>query len=166
MEQKKAGFAEQGESYIQALNAKIPPQDKESVDRVVVAGQKLMFSEQTHKYMLSSLLAEGDVADKLSVGMIRLVIVLLQQAKGNIPPNIMLPAASILLVKACQYVDKTQGGMDMEILSDANTMMITGIHQKVKESDQSKPQEAAPQQAPQPTPQQPKPQGLLNTGVA
>lgn len=163
MEDKK-NFTAQSEKYIQAIYEKISPQDKESVERVVIAGQKLMFSEQTHKYMLEALQKEGDLADKLSVGMIQLVILLLQQAKGNIPPNVMLPAASILLVKACQYVEQTQGGMDMGILSDANTMMIAGIHQKVKELADSKGQ--APE-APQETPQEPaQPQGLLNAEVA
>ena len=135
-------FTAQGEQYIQTTYEKLPPQDKNSVERAVLDGQKIMFSQQTHKYMQEAIAHEGDLADNLAVAGVKLVILLLHETKGNIPPNIMLPAASILMVKACEYVDKTQGGMTMDIFYDALATMIAGIHKKVQEAragDQAQP---------------------------
>jgi hypothetical protein len=154
--EKKTGFDNIAEQYIAAIYEKLPPQDKESVERAVIAGQKLMFSPQTHKYMLESLNKEGDMAEKLSVGMMQLITLLLQKTKGNIPPNVMIPAAMILLAKACEYVDKTMGGMTNAIFAEGLKLLSAAIHIKVKEANQGKqgqtgqPEQAQPAQPPQP----------------
>lgn len=162
-------FSTKIEQVISTVYEKLPPEDKESVERVVLAGQKVMFSQETHKFMIAALSKQGDMDEKLSVGMIQFVIVLLQQAKGNIPPNVMIPAAVILLSEACKYVDRTQGGMTMDIFGDASSMMIAGIYRKVEEAQgQTKGQPAGqPEAMPegQPQPPQAAPQGLMQAGV-
>lgn len=158
-EKKETGFSSIGEQYIEAIYQKAPPQDKESIQRAVVAGLKLMFSPQTHKYMLESLNKEGDMVDKLNNGMMQLITLLLQKTKGNIPPNVMIPAASILLVNACQYVEKTGGEMNTGIFSEALKMLSASISLKVKEANG----QAKTGQKPQPTqPPAPQPSGLMS----
>jgi hypothetical protein len=165
-DKKSTGFTSTGEQYIAAVYEKLPPQDKESVQRAVIAGLKLMFSPQTHKYMLDSLNKEGDIAEKLSNGMMQLITILLQKTKGNIPPNVMIPAAAIMLVNACEYVEKTGGEMNTAIFSEALKMLNGSISIKVKEAQQGQGEAGAPEAA-QPT-AQPAAQagGLMSAPVA
>lgn len=154
----QSSFLADGEQYIQGVYAKIPPQDKGTVERVVAAGGKVMFSESTHKYMLEIINDKGDMATNLGAGIVQLMLLLLQQTKGNIPLNALTPAASILLIQAMEYVEKTQGGMSMEIFSDALKITIAGLMKKVKEitGDQTGQPDAAQPTAP------PAQSGLMN----
>ena len=142
-------FVENGEQYIEAVYQKAPPQDKGAIERTVVAGMKVMFSPQTHKYMLQTLSGDGDLPAKLSTGIVQLVILLHQKTKGAIPMNVMMPAAAILLVRAGEYVDKTEGGMNMDVFGEALKLMVAGVYrevQKMLEKQGVKPeQQAAPQ---------------------
>lgn len=153
---KSNGFAAQGEEYIKHLLEKIDPKDRDSLDRIVIAGQKVMFSKETHKYMLSMLDSQGEMSDKLGIGIVELLGLLFQQSKGNLPPHLAIPAGSILLVKACEYVEKTGGEMNIDIFSDAMTMMVTGIKKYAQEmeSQGQQPQGAPPAQGAQQPPAQ------------
>lgn len=125
-------FAETGEQYIEAVYQKLPPKDKGAVERAVVAGMKIMFSPQTHKYMLETLSGDGELSAKLSTGIIQLVILLHQKTKGAIPMNVMMPAAAILLVRAGEYVDKTEGGMNMDVFGESLKLMVAGVTREVQ----------------------------------
>lgn len=169
-EKKEGSFATQGEEYIKHLLEKIDPKDRESLDRIVIAGQKVMFSKETHKYMLDMLNAQGDMADKLGIGIVELLGLLFQQSKGGIPPHLAIPAGSILLVKACEYVEKTGGEINSDIFADANQMMVTGIKKYAQEMEAEQgqqpqsPQNAAQEQAPAPA-ADPNQRGLIAQGV-
>ncbi len=146
-EQKPKGdFIAQGEEQIQAIYESVPEKDRATVERVVQAGGKLMFSEQTHKYMLEIVDADGDMAGKLGVGIVQLMMLLHQQTKGKIPLNAWTPAASILLVNAMEFVEKTDGGMDMELYGQALKIMILSLTKKVKEITGQTDKQAEPAQ--------------------
>lgn len=115
-----------------------------------------MFSEQTHKYMQQMLEKEGDMAGKLGYGIVELMGLLLQQSKGNIPAQILAPAATILLVKACEFTEQQGEEMNMDIFSDALEITIAGLKKNIDGMSQWKqPPEPAqpeqPMQAEQPT---------------
>ena len=148
-------FSEQAALYVSSLMEKVSPKDRGSLERIVAAGEKVMFSKDTHQYMVDMLDQEGDLADKLGHGAVQLIKLLMQQSNGTMPPVLVIPAASLLLLKACEFVEKTDGGMTMEIFSAALKLMIAGIREEVSKV-QSQPQE--PQQSPQ---SQAQPQGLI-----
>lgn len=135
---------------------KIDPKDKGALQRVVVAGQKVMFSKETHQYMLEALDKEGQVADKLAIGIVQLMKMLFAQSKGTMPPQIIIPAASILLVKAAEFVDKTEGGMTIEVFGDALKLAVVGIREEFSKAGK----QGQPSQSPEAS--QPAPQGLIN----
>lgn len=147
VQKQKGDFVAQGEEYIKSVYAAAPPQDRGTIERAVQAGGKVMFSAQTHKYFLEIMDSEGDMAAKLGVGIVQLMMLMHQQTKGKIPLNVWTPAASILLVTAMEFVEKTEGGMDMELFGKALKIMIAGLVKKVKEitgqSDQQQPQQPA-----------------------
>lgn len=172
--EKNQNFTQQSEEFLKQLNAKIEPQDKGSLDRIVLAGQKIMFAKETHKYMLQMLETEGDIADKLGFGIVQLLGILAQQSKGKIPGKLLIPAGTILLLKVCEFIDRTGGEMSMKIFSDAIKVMTAGIYKQaqtakgklpppVNNRPQAAQQQATPQamQQAQATPQVAPQGGLL-----
>ena len=104
--------------------------------------------------MLEIMESEGDMAAKLGVGIVQLMILLNQQAKGRIPLNVWTPAASILLVNAMEFIEKTDGGMDMDLFSKALKIMIAALMKKVKELTGQSDQEEQPPAQPTAPPAQ------------
>src|SRR5512139_436096 len=100
-------FTKQSAEYEKHLNDKVAPEDRESLARIVLAGQKVMFSEQTHKYMVEMLDKPGDMSGKLAYGIVELMGLLVEQSKGKIPPQLIIPAGSLLLLKACEFIART-----------------------------------------------------------
>ena len=163
MKPVQKNFLAEGEQIIQDIYSKVPPQDKATVERVVKAGGTIMFSQQTHKYMQEILNTEGDIAPKLGIGIVQLMLLLNQQTKGKIPLNAWTPAASILLVNAMEFVDKTEGGMTFEIYDQALKIMIAGLSKKVKElTGQGEGTQPGPPTG-QPASPALQPTGLINT---
>jgi len=157
-------FSEEGKKYIGYLEEKIAPEDKESLRRIIIAGKKIMFSKQTHKYMIQMLEKQGDLSEKLGVGMVELMGLVFQHSQGNLKLQLLVPAGSILLVSAGEYVDKTQGGMTMDIFSEANKIMSAGIKKQVEDGvarQGSQPGGAQPTQPNQMQPQSTPPAGLI-----
>lgn len=153
------GFSEESAGFIKSIYEKIDPKDEQSLNRTVRAGAEMMFSAKTHKYMQQILDKEGDMAGKLGYGIVELMGLLFKQSKGNIPPQIIAPAAAILLVKACEFVEKKGEEMNMDIFGDALEMLMAGLKKNIDEMGKK----PAGQQAPaQPTPPAPAAQGLIN----
>lgn len=155
-------FAKQSAEYAKHLNEKVAPQDRGSLERIVLAGQKVMFSEKTHKYMLEMLDKPGDTAGKLAYGIVELMGLLLQQSKGNMPPQLIIPAGSLLLLKACEFVARTGGEMDMDIYTEGLKLMIAGLRKQIENPEKNV--QSEPGAMPQP-PQQTAPQGLIGQGA-
>ena len=153
---QKGGFTANAEQFIKNVYEKIDPADKESLDRVVVAGQKLMFSKETHQAMLDAIEGEGDMADKLGMGIVQLMMILFQQSKGNMPPQVIMPAASILLAKACEYIERTGGEMSTAIFGEALKLTTVGLHRQLSKMTGEQP---SGQQQEQP------PSGIINQNM-
>ena len=161
-------FAAQAAEYEKHLNEKIDPKDRESLGRIVLAGQKVMFSEKTHKYMLEMLDKPGDTSGKLAYGIVELMGLMLQQSKGNMPPQLIIPGASMLLLKACEFVARTGGEMNMDIYAEAVKLMIAGLRKQIEgagQQQQPQQQGAIQQQAQAPQPEQQATQGLIGQGA-
>lgn len=163
-EMQPSGFMAEGEKYIETVYQKITPADKGAVERAVAAGGKVMFSAETHKYMTQILDGEGDIPTKLGYGITQLMVILFKQSGGNLPMNVWAPAGSILLVRAMEFVDKTDGGMSMEIFSEALKTMLAGMKIKVNEiisKNQPNGQATEQPQAAQPSTPAPTAPGLM-----
>lgn len=83
---------------------KIPPELQNAYERVVVAGMKVMFSKETNKYVLKALESGGSNADKLGTGVAELLLMLFAQSNKTMPPQVMIPAGTELVVQAADFV--------------------------------------------------------------
>ena len=159
---QKGPFASQGQQFIKAVYEKINPKDKGSLDRIVKAGSQIMFSKDTHKYMLQALEGEGDMSEKIGMGIVQLMTILYEQSKKSMPLQLMMPAASIFVELACEYVDKEQGGMTMDIFSEALQLVGVGLHRMLSGKIGNEQSGTQPQGTQPPGSQQNAQAGLIN----
>lgn len=86
---------------------KLPPELQNAYERVVVAGMKMMFSKETSKYMLQQLESPGSMAEKLGNGVAELMIALFMQSNKTMPPQVIIPAGTELVVQAADFIKKS-----------------------------------------------------------
>jgi len=102
-----------GQGLIAALIAqirakiKIPANLKDAYKRIVSAGLKIMFDAKTHKMVLDTINAGGDLGKNIGEGAAGLVFLIYKQAK-NPPPQLMIPAGMEFVLQAFEYIEKTQ----------------------------------------------------------
>lgn len=87
---------------------KMPPELQNAYERVVIAGMKLMFSKETHKLMLKEFERKGPIAERLGKGIAGLMIILFNQSNKSIPPQVIIPAGTNLLMQAVQFMRATK----------------------------------------------------------
>lgn len=86
---------------------KVPPQLQEAYQKIVAAGMKVMFSEQTGGMMMQQLKSSPDIVKNISTGMAGLMAILFRQSK-EMPQELILPAALELLTHAVDFITRTK----------------------------------------------------------
>lgn len=85
----------------------LDPESQTIVRRVAVAGQQVLFSQQTHNQVFDDMMSgQGDVSAKLGNGIAHNMLVLFDQSKATMPKGALLPAGGILLANAAEFSDK------------------------------------------------------------
>lgn len=102
----------------------VNPQQQEQLQRIVAAGMKVMFSQQTHQLMLDSMQGEGPVEQKLAQGVVGLMGMLWSESKGSIPPSLIIPAATVLMAEAADFMNQAGQPVTPEQFGAATEMMI------------------------------------------
>lgn len=86
---------------------KMPPELQEAYDRVVVAGMKVMFSKETNAKVLKAIEGEGPISKRLGVGIAGLIATLFKQSNNTIPPQVIIPAGTNLLIQAADFLKRS-----------------------------------------------------------
>jgi len=149
--------------------AKISPASQSIITRVYLAGMKLLFSSQMHSQLLQEFqqqVQQGHaIGDVLGTDIAHIVLILYQESKGTMPKGAMIPAGTLLLAKATEFLNESKlDQVTSSDFADAVRIMSTAIQAKADPNFAQRMGAAQPQAA-QPTPpaqpmQQP-PQGLL-----
>lgn len=118
------------------LEASVPPKLKDTYDRIIVTGMKLMWSDQTHKEMVSYLdriTSPEDVPNLIAHGIAKVIQILIRE--GNIKPKLEDPfypasmiAAQVLCMDALQYVEqKKKIVIDQALLAETHKLLMAGL---------------------------------------
>lgn len=162
-------------AQIQAsIRAKTPPNLRVAVQKIYVAGMKVMYSPDTHQLMLKNLQNQAlDPGTAVGKGVAALITLLFQQSKGTMPIPAVPLAAVLLVCEALDFMEKSKlAQVTPQVIDTAVQTVIAMLMQKVGLTPQKMMQIAAqarnggvPQpQQPQPQPQPPAQQsGLINT---
>jgi hypothetical protein len=108
----------------------VNPQQQEAYDNVVMAGMKILFeNKKTSEGIVKRLKADKDKPAKaLADTAAMLMLQLDQQAKGEIPEEVILPAAIELLEQTSELAD-SMGlfPIDDAVLNRAGQLMVTNL---------------------------------------
>ena len=92
----------------QGIEGQIKPDMKNAFDRIVVAGMKVMFDEQTHNMMVEQLNAD-DIVGSVAEGITKLMGILYKESKEKMPIPAAIPASIVLMTKALDFAERTMG---------------------------------------------------------
>ena len=126
-----AGVVAGGKLTPEAIQAKLHlnPQQQAQLQRIVLAGRKVMFSKESHHLMLDQLKGPGTIAQKLGQGIAGLMGLLMQESHQSLPPNLLIPAGMVLLLHAAQFLRQSgQQVSDQDIGAAIEAMTTAMLH--------------------------------------
>lgn len=95
----------------------------QQLDRMVLAGLKVMFSKQSHPMMMEVMNGPDPVPYKLSQGVCGLLGLLMRESKNSLPPNLLVPAGMILMAHAAEFLRKSGTKVSDKDIGDGIQMM-------------------------------------------
>jgi hypothetical protein len=83
---------------------KADPRYAPAIKKVVEAGKKVMYSEQTRAMFLKQM-EGGAQPEAIGAAVAKLMGILQNQSKGTIPPEVLVKAATLLMVEGLQFLE-------------------------------------------------------------
>jgi hypothetical protein len=119
----------------------VPAQFRVAVQKLVLAGQKIMYDPQTHHLMVQALQSDSDPAHAVGMGVTQLMTMMWVQSKGSIPPPALIPAAILLVCEALDFCEQSKLlKPDNDMIGNAVQVVVSYMMQKmgIKPSDMAK----------------------------
>ena len=143
----------------------MPAKDLEAFEKVVLAGMKIMYDKSTFKIFQAGMMKEGvPLPQRLANEAAGLMKMLMDKSGGKIPPQIIVPAATMLMMEMGKFMTEAgiaePTGEDMRAASGILLKLLEGLFVK---GAQPAPAAAEPQAEPQAAPQVPPSGGGLLT---
>lgn len=118
---------------------KIPPQLQQAYEKVITAGMKLMFEDESmFKTMVQNLEADNEksIDKKIADGIVGLIIAMFKKSGGKMPGAVIVPAAVYLLMQLIEFIQKSGHELPNEVLAAATQQTVFGIMQAFGAGDQ------------------------------
>ena len=113
----------------------VSPKMRDTVDRIVAAGMKVMYSPEMADEREQAVSGGGPVAQTLAESITGLTLILDQKSQGGIPIEAIFPAAMELLSDAAEMFIKAGKPVDQETYNDAARIMFVMIGRKLGAND-------------------------------
>jgi len=84
---------------------RVDPRLKQVVTKVVEAGKKVMYSQQTRDMAIQQM-KQGSDPETVGAAVTKLAAILFNQSKQTIPMNVLLPATMLLLFEALEFLEE------------------------------------------------------------
>ena len=84
----------------------VKPQDRSAYDKIVMAGTKLMYSQQTHKMLMEGFDQAPDKIKSAAEGMVGVLGLLYKQSRNTMPVVPMIQAGMALLLDALDFLEQ------------------------------------------------------------
>jgi hypothetical protein len=113
---------------IDEAGKKVPPQLKPMFDKVVLSGMRIMFDKQSHGMMIEALDKPGPMEKRISDGIIQLMYLMWKQSNHTIPPQTIVPAATVLTLRVFQFLQESKDPQATPaVLGEALHQVVQGI---------------------------------------
>jgi len=109
----------------------VPPEQKDAVDRVVAAGQRIMYAPDMRQELLAEVKSKEPIPIKLAKAVTGLMLTLDQQSKGGIPQQALFPAALELLGEAATVLTKAGQQVTQDEYKEAARAMFVLMGHKL-----------------------------------
>lgn len=90
---------------VQAITAKVPPDMRDAFDRLVLAGTRLMYADETEG-MLRKQMDDGTPPQAAGRGAAKLLGILMTKLKGTPPKKVMPYVGIVLTCEALDFMEK------------------------------------------------------------
>jgi hypothetical protein len=138
------------------VQAKVPQPLQAAYQKIVIAGMKIMFSAQTHPFMVKQLTKPGDQVDHVAQYIAGLLGVMYKQSKNTMPLKAGIPAAVALMCEALDFLEKAG---KLQVTKDVIAQCTKGVAayvmqkfgvtpQRLAQMKQQQPAQPAPAAAP------------------
>ena len=99
----------------------------DQLDRIVLAGKKVMFSKESHQLMLKQLDGPGTIAQKIGQGVAGLIALLWQESHQSLPPQLLIPAGMVLVAIAADFLNQSGQQVTDQDIGQATEAMVTAV---------------------------------------
>ena len=103
------------------IESQLAPEARDNYLKIVIAGMKAALDDGQNSFLAGLKTSKDPVAD-CAKGALSLVLILKHQAKGVMPENAMIPAASTLMIKALSFADR------MGVVKVGNPELVRATH--------------------------------------
>lgn len=138
----------------QILSSVKPQQLTQSIEKVVEAGKKILYSPKTRDLVLQELQSDGDIEDIIGSGVAKLTGMVYAEYKKTLPMEVLMPVNMLLMLEVMDFLE--QGGK-LEVNNDtlaqttqatASAMLqLLGITPEKLQEYTQQAQSAAPQES-------------------
>lgn len=109
----------------------LPPDMQEPYKKIIQAGLKIMFDPTTRGETIKFMAGPGDMGDKIGVGVASVILMLFKESNQTMPPQLMIPAGTELVVHACDVSAEAGKPIDKADMAQAMGTMIEMIFEKL-----------------------------------
>lgn len=130
----------------------IPPELQDQYERLVMAGKKVLYSEQMAPQIQELLQGPGELGEKLGQGVVALLAVLIDKANGTLPPQLIIPAGIELVVEAGNFLKDAGQKVTSNDIAEGTASLVNEVLQRAGVSVDQLPQLLGQQGAGAPEP--------------
>lgn len=87
----------------------VKPADQQNYQKIIQAGMKLLYIQQTHQMLMQGLDQEPDKIKAVAEGMVAILGLMFKESRNTMPPVPMIQAGMSLLLNVLDFLE--QGGM-------------------------------------------------------
>ena len=109
----------------------MPVQDQESLQKVVMAGMKLMYDPKIFPMFEQGLKSKAPLPDMLAAQAVGLLKLLMDKSQGTIPKNVILPAAVMLMLEMGDFMVKAKMAQPTQADMQAAVKKVVELAMKV-----------------------------------
>lgn len=109
----------------------IPAQLHDAVERVFVAGMKMMYSPQMEQERQAAIQSQDPVPKRIADNVLGLMLTLDQQSKGGIPEQVIFPAAVMLVNEAANLLVHAGQDVTQDDYNQALQLLYVQIGKKL-----------------------------------
>lgn len=127
-----------------AIKQKLESKQVSALNRILDAGNKLIFGQDTHSQILGDLTDDDDtkLSQELGEGAANLAVLMFKKSGGTMPQELIVPAGVILLARVCEFLSRTGHPVTDDMFDEATHIFNTKLSQLADPNYQGKVQQA------------------------